>query len=571
MMLFGKNKPDGLRRLLAQSAHAADIARTIVARADDIGRAAPIERRIDPARGTMLETSRLAGERVFTLGMAWAVTGHAAFRRRIVSEITAAARFPDWNRQIFIDTAEMAAAVAIGRNWVQPVMAKSELALVDDALLRHALLPGLHSLRGGSGWATAYTNWTLVCCGGLIAAAALTRSAMPETCDELLDLALAPFRSALCVFDAKGGWPEGAAYGAYAARYAVLAIEALAEAGLSHRVPDEADRLPAHWRFQRALVGPSGQGFNAGDEPPVHERSPMLGWFATRSREEGAAAWQWQAPGAAHAFDLLWYHAPPEPSVSEALPRIELFDAGYAILRHHADGREWYLAARAGCNTTNHCHADLGSFVLDLGGNRLVCDLGREDYAAPGYFDPARRASYFLTQTRAHNVAFADEQSKEAEATIVADGPRIVLDIRDPASPFRHLRGFAPGENGGVVVADLIVPKRGGDGPSVLWQCHTQVAASDSNGRVRLGDGGQAISVRLYAPAEHPLTIEPVAADEDRFSQIRRLTARLAVPADGLFVACLFSDREGEPAQQALEAWMRQIASVRWHKQSEEA
>jgi hypothetical protein len=571
MILFGNNKPDGLRRLLTQGTHAARIAGTIVARADEISRGAFIERRLDPARGIMLETSRLLGERIFTLGTAWAVSGHAIFRRRIVREITAAAQFPDWNRQHFIDTAEIAAAVAIGRNWAQAVMAKSELSLVDDAILRHALLPGLQSLHSGSDWVTARTNWTLVCCGGLITAAALTRAAMPEPCDELLDLALVPFQSALCVFDDRGGWPEGAAYGAYAARYAILAIEALKEAGLSHRVPGEADRLPAHWRFQRALVGPSGQGFNAGDEPTAHERSPMLGWFAAHSGEKGAAAWQWQAPGAVHPFDLLWYNAPPEPPAPETAPRIDVFDAGYAILRHHVDGTEWYLAARAGRNSTNHCHADLGSFVLERGKSRLACDLGREDYAAPGYFDPARRASYFLTQTRAHNLAFAGEQSREAEATIVTDGPRIALDIRDPASPFRHLRGFAPGENGGIVVADLIVPKQARDRLSVLWQCHTQAVASHRDERISLDDGSRAITVRLHAPDEQPLAIEPVAADEDRFDQIRRLTAPLAVPADGLFITCLFSDRQSEPAQLALEAWMRQIASMRWHKQHEEA
>lgn len=571
MILFGNNKPDGLRRLLAQSAYAAHIAGTIVARAEDMSREALIERRLDPARGTMLETSRLLGERIYTLGTAWAISGHAAFRRRIVREITAAAQFPDWNRQHFIDTAEIAAAVAIGRNWAQAVMSKGELSLVDDALLRHALLPGLHSLQSGSDWVTARTNWTLVCCGGLITAAALARAEIPEPCDELLDLALVPFQSALRVFDDRGGWPEGAAYGAYAARYAILAVEALKEAGLSHRVPGEADRLPAHWHFQRALVGPSGQGFNAGDEPTAHERSPMLGWFAAHSGEEVAGAWQWQAPGAAHPFDLLWYNTPPEPPAPETAPRIDVFDAGYAILRHNTDGTEWYLAARAGRNSTNHCHADLGSFVLDVGENRLVCDLGREDYAAPGYFDPTRRASYFLTQTRAHNVAFAGEQSSEAEATIVADDSRVALDIRDPASPYRHLRGFAPGENGGVVVGDLIVPKRGSDRPSILWQCHTQAAVSDRDGRVYLGGGDHGIAVRLYAPDTHPLTIEPVAVDEDRFSQIQRLTARLAVPADGLFVTCLFSDREAEPAQQDLETWMQQIAGTRWHQQPEEA
>ncbi|MGH7945950.1 MAG: hypothetical protein ACREH8_23950 [Opitutaceae bacterium] len=41
---------------------------------------------------------------------------------------------------------------------------------------------------------------------------------------------------------------------------------------------------------------------------------------------------------------------------------------------------------KAGRNTVNHAHLDLGTFTFDAGGVRWAGDLGRDDYNLPGYW-----------------------------------------------------------------------------------------------------------------------------------------------------------------------------------------
>lgn len=559
MILFGPFGAQTLRRRVADSAHAAEIAKELVAQAAEICRSDIVSHVLDPHRGTLLETSRLLGRRIFTLGVAWMVTGHMPFRNRIVAELLAATTFPDWNRQHFIDTAEMMTAVAIGYDWSKDVMTGRQRETVVEGIARLGLHPGLGSLKGASGWTTADTNWTLVCSGGLVVAAAFFRDDLTLLCTEVLELALPILQSGLDQFDASGGWPEGATYGEYGARYAILAQEALQETGLGQCRPAARDGWLRHSDFQRAMVGPSGMTFNAGDSLATPERSPVAGWFARRDGGQEATAWQWETPGKPHAFDLIWYNSPPARESARAAPRRQVFDAGYAMLRHGSN----YLAARSGSNKTNHAHLDLGSFVLEIGAQRLACDLGRDDYAAEGYFDPQKRFSHFLAQTGAHNLVFAQEQSLDAEAaTIVdeADQTRFAIEVSDPASPFRHLRAFQLGADA-AIVADLLIP-RNALSPAVTWQCHTQMPVEVVDGTVRFGGPAEGLCARLLSPSGMALTLAPVAGDLQR--PATRMTATIPVPADGLFVACLFCHDAHRPDPAGLSGWLTRIARDRW-------
>lgn len=560
MILFSPFGAQTLRRRVAGDAHAAEIANYLVAQACEICRADVVAHVLDPDRGTLLETSRLVGERVFSLGTAWMVTGHAAFRNRIVDEVQAATAFPGWNRKHFIDAAEMMTAVAIGYDWSKDVMTARQKEAVVDGIVRLGLHPGLGSLKGGSGWTTAGTNWTLVCSGGLIVAAALLRSKRTPLCDEVLDFALPVLQSGLEHFDAGGGWPEGATYGEYGARYAILAHEALAAAGLVQRQPQAMDGLSRHWRFQRAMVGPSGMVFNAGDSLATAQRSPVAGWFARRDGDREAAAWQWEIPGKPHAFDLVWYNSPPAMESVNGVPQRQIFDAGYAVLRQ---GRS-YLAARSGCNSTNHAHLDLGSFVLEIDAQRIVCDLGRGDYTAADYFDPKGRLGHFPVQTRAHNVAFAQEQSLDAEARAIIDETeeaRFAIDVSDPASPLRHLRAFQLAEDA-AIVADLLIPRQA-QPQAVTWQCHTQLPAEVADGLIRFGGPAKGLCARLVSPSGQALTLAPVAADGQSIPA-SRLAAVLPVPPEGLLAACLFSHDADRPDLADLPGWLMRIAQDQW-------
>jgi hypothetical protein len=563
MILLGDGAIESMRRLAETSRHAAGIAETMVEQAEAIYRGAPIAYCLDPDRGTLLETSRDLGRRVFVLGIAWAVTGHAPFRNRIVMELQAAIAFPDWNRRHFLNTAEMAAAVAIGYDWSKAVMTRSERQAIAEGIATLGLNPGLASLQGGSSWTTVATNWTLVCSGGLIVAAALLRAEMTSTCDQLLDLALPVLQSGLAMFDDDGGWPEGHTYGEYGARYAIFALEALREAGLSARIPPAVARLSPHWRFQKAMIGTSGRAFNAGDGLDHPERSPVAGWFARQTGNPEAAAWQWETPGAPQPLDLVWYNSPAAAPAPAAEPERNVFEAGYAAL----GCKNSYLAVRSGHNSTNHAHLDLGTFVLDLAGTRVVCDLGRGDYAAAGYFDPERRFTHFPAQTRAHNVVFSGEQSRDAKAHVIVDERdigRIAVEIVDPASPFRHLRGFQLGETF-AIVADFISPIEPVAG-AVSWQCHSALPIVMSAGEATFPGAGDGLRARLLSPAGHALALASVAADAEGFASISRLVAEFTVPAGGLFVACAFSNGHPERIPVDLSDWMMRVARDRWRE-----
>ena len=235
MMYLGRGGVNRIRRLVSSDPWAKSAAVEIMQRADALHGEPLIAPGFDPGRRVMLSVSRALAERVHTFGVAWFIEGDQRHRRRLQGELEAAARFPGWNRTHFIDTAEMMAAVALGRDWLRETMTSSQLQTIDTAIVDHGLVPALESLRGGSAWTRADNNWNIVCCGGAIVAAVALRSTQTELCSTVIELASQAISRGLSSYAPDGGWPEGPSYWEYATRYAALAIAALEEAGLDSR------------------------------------------------------------------------------------------------------------------------------------------------------------------------------------------------------------------------------------------------------------------------------------------------------------------------------------------------
>jgi len=532
-VLFLKgDDPTALRRRAADRAHARALAETILAQARAILKEPLIERRFEAKRPVMLPTSRLMADRVFHLGVAFFLTGGQIYRRRLIDEMLAVSAFPDWNRSHFIDTAEMTAAVAIGRDWCTPLLTSGEKKIIDAAIIDFGLSPGLHSLIGGSAWTKIPTNWNIVCCSGLIVAAVVMRDAKISA--EVLERACSAIRIGLAAYGKDGGWPEGAAYWEYATRFAVLAFAALESKGSTLLRMDEFPAFAQTWRFGRALTGPSGMVFDSGDSIATSRRLPVYGWLAQRSDDVEAAHWQWQSPGELHPLDLLWYAPPPSVLPRAARRSTETFsDAGYATVQSTGSQPGVYLAIQGGLNSTNHAHLDLGTFILEYQGIRFVSDLGREDYAATGYFDPDKRFTHFRTRTRAHNTVTFEQrdQSLDARADFVAvqsdaEVQQIACRIDDPDAPFTHLRGFAVWEDGTVIIVDRLSPKPDQSATcDVEWNIHTQADVILRGNCVELTLTGKQISLHISGSSTARPIVEPVvesndAAKEDAFFRI---------------------------------------------------
>jgi hypothetical protein len=474
-------------------------AAAVLQAASDIQNASLLELEREDGRDVILPTSRKLIDRVATLAIADCLTGGSNHRRRAIREVLNAAAFPSWNPAHFLDTAEMTTGLALGLLWTRPLLSRAERDTLATAIVEKGLSPGLAAAAAGAPWMTAENNWNIVCCAGMIAGASALEGIDKEVQDAALGCFVPAIHHGLRAFGADGGYLEGPDYWEYAVRYAVLAQAFMKDLGIG---PDAPAALLNTWRYGRDLTGPSGRVFNFGDATEEPRRAPVLGWLANCTGEQEAMAWQHAAPGDPHPLDLLWC-APDIETTIAGDPPVAYEPAGIAVLRK---GTTW-LALKGGRNDVNHAHLDLGTVVLEMAGQRFAGELGRENYALPGYFDRERRFGYFRTQTAAHNTLLINgaEQSIDAYATLLGTGQLgeksfVAYAIFDGERLSVWRRGVALADGGAVFIVDELEADEGLS-PRATWQVYTQAAVTLNGTRAKLALGDAVAEAEILEPA----------------------------------------------------------------------
>ncbi|MBN9029606.1 MAG: heparinase II/III family protein [Rhizobiales bacterium] len=576
-----------LRATAAGSDFARGVATHVLAACEDIHRTPLISIEKEAGRDVMLPTARRLFSRVTTLAISDCLAGGMKNRLRGGREILAAAGFPDWNPGHFLDAAEMMTAVALGYGWFGAVMTAADRERVREALIDKGLRPGLAAIEADAFWVTARHNWNTVCCGGMIVAALALRREAPALCDTVLDHCRPAMAAGLSAYGTDGGYPEGPSYWEFATRYAALAHAALLEAGLIEQVPPA---LARSWRFSRDMTAPSGEVFDCGDTDARVPRSPVLGWLARISGDVEAAAWQGVAPGEPSALDLLWCGADAapkgmpslasspsplggegpgngmrgvpqaqnsgnslvssglscregEPRISPALrpnegrresgktaypetgaaPYVHAYEpAGMSVLRC---GRGW-AGLKGGGNAANHAHLDLGVFLYEIDGIRFASDLGRENYAVPGYFDPKRRFSYFRTRTEAHGtLRFGErEQTLAMRGRLLGTAARperlgVAYALED-AGGVAWRRGLQLRDDGRLAVVDEVEAR-----VRLTWQVYTLAQVTIAGRKAMLRRGGVSVSAAIVEPEEEawhsaPACSPPGESDNSAYTRL---------------------------------------------------
>lgn len=75
---------------------------------------------------------------MYTLGMAYQLTGEQKYVNRAWIDLEAVAGFPDWHPQHGLDTVEMSAAVAIGYDWMYNGLTEKQRTVVEKGMYKHA-------------------------------------------------------------------------------------------------------------------------------------------------------------------------------------------------------------------------------------------------------------------------------------------------------------------------------------------------------------------------------------------------------------------------------------------------
>jgi len=469
----------------------------------------------------LLYVSREVKQRVLALALLDRIQPNQAYRDRIWADLEAAAAFPDWHPDHFLDVAEMAFAFAIAYDWCYDRWTPEQRKTIREAIFRHGIEPTLKGYEQGAFWTRTSSNWNQVCNGSMIVAALAVYEHDPQRCAGLIKKCKEAIQISMRRYAPDGGYEEGPGYWSYGTTYNVLAIAALRSA-LGHDFGlSELPGFAATGGFPIQMTGPTGRAFNFGYSRDKPTRSPAFFGLSQLFDQPFYARY-----AAAHnrgtVLDLLWYDPAlvQDAPATQQLPLGKAFEsAGVAVMRSAWDDPDaWFVGAKGGWMGFGHAQMDLGSFILERRGVRWLIDLGADNYNLPGYFHSGEgdaRWRYYRNRAEGHNTLLvnpdaAGGQNFHADAPVAYDRDHsaitIGLDEAYNASVTRRI--VLDAERDRVTVTDAFAF----DKPSELWWfAHTRARVTlENNGRIaRMQQDGKTMRVTIVSPKDARFKVMP--------------------------------------------------------------
>lgn len=487
----------------------------------------------------LLSVSREALRRIMLLSFVYNLNHNDAYLKRAEAEMRAVMAFKDWNPTHFLDVGEMAAAVAVGYDWLYERLDPGFRAEIRATLWDKALkfpfdpewVPKLWWMRGNN-------NWNSVCYGGLTMAMLVAGEDDPARADEWFEMVRKGNPLALEVYAPDGVYPEGPGYWTYGTTYQVMLIAALESALGDDMGLSEAPGFLETGAYPMLTTGPSGLSFNYSDGGAGRRTDPALFWFAKRTDRPSLAAMEinrdWA--GAEKSRDRLlplaaiWWamlDADEDMKIDLPLAWRGRGEQPIAIFRSSwTDPDALFLATKGGSASLPHGHMDAGAFVLDLGGLRWAADLGSQNYNSLeskginlwGRKQDSGRWSVYRIGSSSHNTLTIDGQPHRVDGhatmTDFSDGPGALTVSYDLSPVFEGyathvVRTFRVESERAVSVQDELQGLK--PGAVVRWAMLTPAEIELKGDAAVLAQSGQTLTAKLVEPAG--ATFEWITAD----------------------------------------------------------
>lgn len=411
-----------------------------------------------PGEQKGLACARALQGRVFTLAMAFTLTGAKKYRDAAVAELRHA--IDDW--RIWVDTAhpppfdlmngELCLTFGVAYDWLYGDLTPAERREIRTGAERRGLKAYLDAVTSAKppSFVTAHHNWNPVCNGGA-AVLALAFEGESDLSNRVLDIAVPAMDHYWDHLGADGGWDEGTGYWTYGHRYAFIAADALRRAGRkggAERFALQGARttgyFPIVFNPGTTLTAGFGDSNSRVSDPLLYflgreYRNPDFIWFQDRARvqpndrdgwPEEALTLIWRPAGEAWLPEL---HQPFTPALT---PTTVFPSIGWAFMAPRQPDPPFFLALKSGSLAANHTHLDLNHVNVGVGNSMLVPELGSRPYPAD-YFGPNRYSYYELT-TSGHNTVLVggkgQSRGKSGSVSEPLRGPR-----------FEALTGIADG------------------------------------------------------------------------------------------------------------------------------
>ena len=514
---FPRSAEAPLREALAKDPLAAKLQAAVMAEAENILKERTCRYEI-PDGKRLLSESRRALRNTMHCAWAWRLGGGEKFRLRAIAELDAACGLKDWNPSHFLDTAEMATAVAVGYDWLHQTLTPEQRAMCERAIVEKALQPAKKIHDKGAGWSKPGNNWSQVCGAGIALAAAAIAGQDEGLAEDLFDRGLKLVEHCGKFYEPDGMYPEGPAYWHYGTNYHVMMLAACGPLG---RSVADAPILRKAGESIMHLTGTTRLSYNFADGNASRETpSPAQCWLASQFRDAAQAA---HVRGLfTRALDedkgriagdrwfplsVLWL--PRAPEAGTPLPNAAVFrgEQSMALFRTGWDSGATWFAIKGGTPAASHGHMDVGSFVYDAHGTRWIHDLGSENYNLPAYFGN-KRWSYFRLQNRSHNTLEIAAQLQNARSkpcpliasSLTGSPVTATFDLSDAyaGSAAKVLRTAQFDARGGAVRIEDQITEPAGD---VAWRAFTDAEAEVRGDQVILRKQDRRITLcRISGP-----------------------------------------------------------------------
>ena len=464
----------------------------------------------------LLAESRLAVHNVLFTGWAWRCGAGDAFRARLIAELDAACALKDWNPKHFLDTAEMATAVATGYDWLYPTLTDEQRARYERAIIDKALKPAKGVYDKGDWWSKPGNNWSQVCGAGIALAAAAVAGHDEGLAEPLFEKGLKLVEQCGRFYQPDGMYPEGPGYWQYGTSYHVALLAACPPLG---RSISEAPEMRMAGESIMHVTSPNRLSYNFADGGSGRAvPSSAQCWIAGHYRDavqtahvrgllERVAAGDGKSLAKDRFFPLAVLWLPPStPAIKLPTAAVYGGQQPMALFRSGWEPNDTYLAIKGGTPAASHGHMDVGSFVYDTRGERWCHDLGAENYNLPGYFGN-KRWTYYRLQNRSHNtleidgklqnakckpcpVAKSDLSGKTASATL-----DLTAAYAGAAAKVLRSAAFDPA-TGVAVIEDTITAPTG----ETVWRIFTDATVTLAGDTVKLSRKSGAITLKRLSP-----------------------------------------------------------------------
>ncbi len=370
----------------------------------------------DGARDTALENG---AQRLFALSMLYRATGDKDYCVRAYEQVEALASVEEWTGNTAATLGTVSFSMAVAYDWCHHVWDEAQKALAERAMLRRGMRVGLALYRGkGMSFRPGGSVAAQVDAGMLSMALALA-DVYPETALQLLNGVLPHVEACFDAYAPDGGFSESVSAWEKTTRALVLFVAMLQKAcGTDYGFAASAGFLAT--AYFPVFTETENGAWNYHNNTADFCDTAVLNWFSAQSGDD-LPAWLHSRRLQTNRtvvtpLDLLFYR-PTEREREVNLPLDAVYRrSGLAVMRSDWGEDAVFLGLHAGSNRAPNADLDVGTFLLEMGGERFFGEIGGDERFSVVM---RRRAEGQNTLLVAPVPAPAPDQNPDADAAFI--------------------------------------------------------------------------------------------------------------------------------------------------------